>query len=46
MSQTPSQATVTPGVVTVSRFVTADGKTFQDYVEYVDREDAKREGEA
>ncbi|PHE83664.1 hypothetical protein COF81_30685, partial [Bacillus pseudomycoides] len=45
-STSPSQATVTPGVVTVSRFVTADGKTFQDYVEYVDREDAKREGEA
>ncbi|MCR8860671.1 relaxase MobL, partial [Bacillus pseudomycoides] len=45
-STSPSQAAVTPGVVTVSRFVMADGKTFQDYVEYVDREDAKREGGA
>ena len=38
-----SQATVTPGVVTVSRFVTPGRETFQDYVEYIDREDAKKE---
>ncbi|HDR3895873.1 hypothetical protein ABE42_34035 [Bacillus thuringiensis] len=40
------QAKVTPGVVTVSKFVTADGESFQDYVEYIDREEAKKEGQA
>lgn len=48
MSQSTSlsQATVTPGVVTVSKFVIADGESFQDYVEYIDREEAKKEGQA
>ncbi|PDZ43532.1 MobP2 family relaxase [Bacillus wiedmannii] len=48
MSQSTSlsQATVTPGVVTVSKFVIADGENFQDYVEYIDREEAKKEGQA
>lgn len=43
-STSPSQTTVTPGVVTVSKFVTADGESFQDYVEYIDREEAKKKG--
>ncbi|HDR7495159.1 TPA: hypothetical protein QCX40_005913 [Bacillus cereus] len=45
-STSPIQMKVTPGVVTVSKFVTADGESFQDYVEYIDREEAKKEGQA
>ncbi|WP_153464180.1 MobP2 family relaxase [Sediminibacillus terrae] len=38
--------TVTPGVVLKTKFVTANKKGFQDYVQYVDREEAKGKGEA
>ncbi len=37
--------TVTPGVVLKTKFVTANQKGFQDYVQYVDREEAKGKGE-
>ncbi|MBM7554817.1 MobP2 family relaxase [Thalassobacillus pellis] len=37
--------TVTPGVVLKTKFVTANKKGFQDYVQYVDREEAKGKGE-
>ncbi|OQR53283.1 MobP2 family relaxase [Bacillus sp. CDB3] len=42
----PVQEKVTPGVVTVSKFVTAGGGSFQEYVDYIDREEAKKEGQA
>ncbi|MGI8314925.1 MobP2 family relaxase [Halobacillus mangrovi] len=38
--------TVTPGVVLKTKFVTANKKGFQDYVQYVDREEAKGKGDA
>ncbi|WP_028784619.1 MobP2 family relaxase [Thalassobacillus devorans] len=38
--------TVTPGVVLKTKFVTANKKVFQDYVQYVDREEAKGKGDA
>ncbi|UOQ95075.1 relaxase MobL [Halobacillus shinanisalinarum] len=38
--------TVTPGVVLKTKFVTANKKGFQDYVQYVDREEVKGKGEA
>jgi len=38
-----SQTTITPGVVLKAKFVTSDIKAYQDYVDYVDREDAKKE---
>ncbi|ELK46170.1 MobP2 family relaxase [Halobacillus sp. BAB-2008] len=38
--------TVTPGVVLKTKFVTANKKEFQDYVQYVDREEAKGKGDA
>lgn len=34
-------ASITPGVVLKTKFVTANQKGFQDYVQYVDREEAK-----
>ncbi|MFK3957909.1 MobP2 family relaxase [Pseudalkalibacillus hwajinpoensis] len=37
--------TVAPGVVLKTKFVTANQKGFQDYVQYVDREEAKGKGE-
>ncbi|MED3867135.1 MobP2 family relaxase [Priestia megaterium] len=37
---------VTPGVVLKTKFITSDKKAFQDYVDYVDRDDAKKEQEA
>ncbi|PFG14448.1 MobP2 family relaxase [Bacillus sp. es.036] len=37
--------TVTPGVVLKTKFVTANQKGFQDYIQYVDREEAKGKGE-
>ena len=38
-----NQSTITPGVVLKTKFVTSDKKAFQDYVDYVDRDDAKKE---
>ncbi|MEK4626533.1 MobP2 family relaxase [Priestia sp. FSL P4-0332] len=40
-----NQSTITPGVVLKTKFVTADKKAFQDYVDYVDRDEAKKEQE-
>ncbi|WP_154992480.1 MobP2 family relaxase [Priestia megaterium] len=37
---------VIPGVVLKTKFVTSDKKAFQDYVDYVDRDDAKKDQEA
>ncbi|SEI13502.1 hypothetical protein SAMN05192559_11735 [Halobacillus karajensis] len=37
---------VTPGVVLKTKFVTANKKGFQYYVQYVDREEAKGKGDA
>lgn len=37
---------VVPGVVLKTKFVTSDKKAFQDYVDYVDRDDAKKDQEA
>jgi len=39
-------SSVTPGVVLKTKFVTSDKKAFQEYVEYVDRDDAKKDQEA
>jgi len=41
-----STPTVIPGVVLKTKFVTSDKKAFQDYVDHVDRDDAKKEQEA
>ncbi|KRF46405.1 hypothetical protein ASG98_17700 [Bacillus sp. Soil531] len=41
-----NQSSVTPGVVLKTKFVTSDKKAFQEYVEYVDRDDAKKDQEA
>ncbi|MEH7409205.1 MobP2 family relaxase [Priestia megaterium] len=41
-----STPSVIPGVVLKTKFVTSDKKAFQDYVDYVDRDDAKKEQEA
>ncbi|QDZ88319.1 MobP2 family relaxase [Priestia megaterium] len=41
-----NQSPVTPGVVLKTKFVTSDKKAFQEYVEYVDRDDAKKDQEA
>ncbi|MCP3032615.1 relaxase MobL [Halobacillus sp. A1] len=38
--------TITPGVVLKTKFVTANNKGFQDYIQYVDREEAKGKGKA
>jgi hypothetical protein len=38
-----SVASLTPGVVLKTKFITANQKAFQDYVEYVDREEAQKE---
>ncbi|UOE58304.1 hypothetical protein HPB58_13185 [Priestia filamentosa] len=38
-----STSTLTPGVVLKTKFITANQKAFQEYVEYVDREEAKKE---
>jgi hypothetical protein len=38
-----STSPVIPGVVLKTKFVTSDKKAFQDYVDYVDRDDAKKE---
>lgn len=38
-----STSSVIPGVVLKTKFVTSDKKAFQDYVDYVDRDDAKKE---
>ncbi|KQU24376.1 hypothetical protein ASG61_20910 [Bacillus sp. Leaf75] len=37
-----SVASLTPGVVLKTKFITANQKAFQDYVEYVDREEAQK----
>jgi len=36
-------SSVTPGVVLKTKFVTSNLKAYQEYVDYVDREDAKKE---
>lgn len=36
-------AAVTPGVILKSRFVTSDKNEFEDYVEYIDREEANKD---
>jgi hypothetical protein len=36
-------ASLTPGVVLKTKFITANQKAFQEYVEYVDREEAQKE---
>ncbi|MFL0498812.1 MobP2 family relaxase [Priestia megaterium] len=41
-----NQSSVIPGVVLKTKFVTSDKKAFQEYVEYVDRDDAKKDQEA
>ena len=41
-----SESSVIPGVVLKTKFVTSDKKAFQDYVDYVDRDDAKKDQEA
>ncbi|MEH7360878.1 MobP2 family relaxase [Priestia megaterium] len=41
-----STSSVIPGVVLKTKFVTSDKKAFQDYVDYVDRDDAKKDQEA
>jgi hypothetical protein len=41
-----NQSSVTPGVVLKTKFVTSDKKAFQEYVEYVDRDDVKRDQSA
>ncbi|MEK4721248.1 MobP2 family relaxase [Priestia sp. FSL W8-0524] len=38
-----SASTVTPGVVLKTKFVTSNLKVYKEYVDYVDREDAKKE---
>ncbi|MGR9527424.1 MobP2 family relaxase (plasmid) [Priestia megaterium] len=38
-----SASTVTPGVVLKTKFVTSNLKAYKEYVDYVDREDAKKE---
>ena len=38
-----SAPTVTPGVVLKTKFVTSNLKAYKEYVDYVDREDAKKE---
>ncbi|WP_394549130.1 MobP2 family relaxase [Priestia aryabhattai] len=40
-----STSSVIPGVVLKTKFVTSDKKAFQDYVDYVDRDEAKKERE-
>lgn len=40
-----STSSVIPGVVLKTKFVTSDKKAFQDYVDYVDRDEAKKEQE-
>ncbi|HDR7761564.1 TPA: hypothetical protein QCY16_005251 [Bacillus cereus] len=39
----PVQSSITPGVVLKTKFVLPGSKAFQNYVEYVDREEAKSE---
>jgi len=41
-----NQSTITPGIVLKTKFVTSVKKAFQDYVDYVDRDDAKKDQEA
>jgi hypothetical protein len=41
-----STPSVNPGVVLKTKFVTSDKKAFQDYVDYVDRDEAKKEQNA
>jgi len=36
-------SSVTPGVVLKTKFATSNLKAYQEYVDYVDREDAKKE---
>jgi MobL relaxases len=38
-----NSSSITPGVVLKVRFVTSNKKAYQDYVDYVDRDDAKKE---
>ncbi|SFH60646.1 hypothetical protein SAMN04487776_1409 [Priestia megaterium] len=38
-----NHSAITPGVVLKTKFVTSDKKAFQDYVDYVDRDEAKNE---
>lgn len=42
-SAVPVQSSVTPGVVLKTKFVLPGSKAFQNYVDYVDREEAKSE---
>ncbi|MDM5256793.1 relaxase MobL, partial [Bacillus toyonensis] len=39
----PVQSFVTPGVVLKTKFVLPSSDAFQNYIEYVDREEAKSE---
>lgn len=39
----PVPSSVTPGVVLKTKFVLPDSNAFQNYIEYVDREEAKSE---
>lgn len=43
MLEKTNSSTVVPGVVLKTKFITASHKAFQEYVDYVDREEAKRE---
>lgn len=38
-----NHSTITPGVVLKTKFVTSNLKAYKEYVDYVDREDAKKE---
>jgi hypothetical protein len=38
-----SASSITPGVVLKTRFVTSEKKAYQNYVDYVDRDDAKKD---
>ncbi|WP_372439902.1 relaxase MobL, partial [Priestia endophytica] len=38
-----NSSSITPGVVLKVRFVTSNKKAYQDYVDYVDRDNAKKE---
>ncbi|MEB9608400.1 hypothetical protein P4J26_33375, partial [Bacillus cereus] len=39
----PVQSSVTPGVVLKTKFVLPSSDAFQNYIDYVDREEAKSE---
>jgi hypothetical protein len=43
MSKTINRTNIVPGVVVKTKFITSHHKAFQQYVEYVDRDEAKQE---